>query len=54
MMVWVCMAATGVRNLEFIDWKVDVEYYKAVLISEMLPSAAQWVGKKYILQWNNE
>ena len=50
-MVRGCMAASGVGRLSCNEEKLNADYYEEILSSEMLPSAAEIVGRRYIVSW---
>ncbi|MCG8431896.1 MAG: transposase [Candidatus Omnitrophica bacterium] len=53
-LVWGCMAASGVGNMQFIDGIMDAEYYEEILSTEMIPSARKLLGRQYIFQHDND
>lgn len=53
-MVWGCMASSGVGNLHFIDGIMDRFMYKDILEKSMIPSAKKLLGKSYIFQHDND
>ncbi len=53
-MVWGCMAASGLGKLHFIDGTMNSEMYVEILQSQMLPSARKLMGRRYIFQHEND
>lgn len=51
-MLWGCMATKGVGKLHFIEEIMNVEVYDDILVTQMLPSASNPLGCRYIFRQN--
>ena len=52
-MVWGCMAASGVGSLHRIDGRLNADGYKNILQTKMLPDAARLIGNRFVFQQDN-
>lgn len=53
-MVWGCMASNGLGRLHFIDGIMNSDAYMEILKNQMLPSARNLLGRRYLFQHDND
>lgn len=53
-MVWGCMASKGLGKLHFIDGIMNSDVYMEILKTQMLPSAKNLLGRRYLFQQDND
>lgn len=53
-MVWGCMSSKGLGRLHFIDGIMNSDMYIEILRDQMLPSAREVMGRRYLFQHDND